>query len=272
MGAFTCSAPKAVLMLITDKIAALDIDNKSHAAGAFTTLVLRRLEQLMPRDMARTAETGCGKSTILFSNLSRDHTVFTIDDSVHGENSSLHYFRTCALTQADRVQCVLGPTQQTLPAYNAFGGYDAVLIDGPHGYPFPELEYYYFYPHIKTGGLLIVDDVHIATIGRLADFIAEDAMFELVEMVVSTAVFRRTDAPVFDPLGDGWWEQDFNRRRIQADQPNLAQFALKDAGMRAPFAASFGDPVARPRARPYKSSVTIGSRIFDRIRRRMRGI
>jgi hypothetical protein len=272
MGTFIHGAPKAVFMLITDKIAALDIDNVSHAAGAFPTIVLRRLEQLMPPEMERTAETGCGKSTILFSNLSRHHTVFTIDDSVHEENSSLHYFRTCALTQAGRVHCVLGPTQRTLPVYDAFGGYDAVLIDGPHGYPFPELEYYYFYPHIKTGGLLIVDDVHIATIGRLADFIAEDPMFELVELVVSTAVFRRTTHPLFDPLGDGWWEQDFNRRRIQTDQPTLEPFALKDTGMRTPFADSFGDPVARPGSGPQKSSVTFGSRIIDRVRRKMRGL
>lgn len=38
-------------------------------------------------------------------------------------------------------------------------------------------------------------------------------MFAKVEFIGATAVFRRTDAPVFDPFGDGWWLQDFNRRR-----------------------------------------------------------
>ena len=34
-----------------------------------------------------------------------------------------------------------------------------VLIDGPHGYPFPEIEYFYFYPRLKPGALLVVDDI-----------------------------------------------------------------------------------------------------------------
>ena len=99
-----------------------------------------------------------------------------LDDREHGENSSVNYFKTCELTNNDRVHLVFGPTQKTLPNYSDFKSYDVVLIDGPHGYPFPEMEYYYFYPHLRTNGLLILDDVHIATIGRLADVIAEDAM------------------------------------------------------------------------------------------------
>ncbi len=49
--------------------------------------------------------------------------------------------------------------------------YDCVLIDGPHGYPFPDMEYYYFYPLIKPGGILIIDDIHIPSNGRMADII-----------------------------------------------------------------------------------------------------
>jgi len=94
--------------------------------------------------------------------------------------------------------------------------YDVVFIDGPHGYPFPELEYYYFYQHINVGGLFIIDDVNIPTIGRLADFLAEDEMFELVSLVRTTAVFRRTNAKLFDPRGDGWWTQRYNRHRISS--------------------------------------------------------
>lgn len=230
--------------LISDKIAQLDISSKSHVAGAFSTAVLRRLEELLPARVDASAETGCGKSTILFSNISSNHTVFCIDDR-DVEESSINYFQTCPLTDNSRVKMVLGPTQKTLPTYEDFQSYDAVLIDGPHGYPFPEIEYYYFYPHIRPGGILILDDVHIATIGRLGDFLAEDPMFDFVELVSTTAVFRRTEAPTFDPFGDGWWLQDFNRRRIQENNPYLAPYALPDKGMRVPFADSFDRPVAR---------------------------
>jgi Methyltransferase domain len=214
--------------LISDKIAALDVHSKGHVAGTFPTSVLRRLEQLLPQNIERSVETGCGKSTILFSNISEHHTVFCLDDRSQGDQSSIAFFETCELTRNDRVHMVLGPTQKTLPVYSGFKPYDVVLIDGPHGYPFPEIEYYYFYPHLKTGGLLIVDDVHIPTIGRFADVIAEDAMFEPVELVSTTAVFRRTDAPAFDPTGDGWWEQNFNRRRIPRHLPYLEPYVLAD--------------------------------------------
>lgn len=233
------------MTLITDQIAKTDVNYKPHVAGAFATSVLRRLEELMPAEVKYSAETGCGKSTILFSNVSAHHTVFCLDDREHGENSSITYFETCELTKNERVHLVLGPTQKTLPFFNNFKPYDVVLIDGPHGYPFPEMEYYYFYPHLRPGGILIVDDVHIASIGRLADVIAEDAMFEMVELVSTTAVFRRTDAAAFDPLGDGWWQQDFNRRRIPRHMPYLAQYVLNDGKELPPISSNFVSTVPK---------------------------
>ena len=227
------------MTLVTDKIAQTDVNYKPHVAGAFSTNVLRRLEQLLPKNIENSAETGCGKSTILFSNLSENHTVFCLDDREHGENSSIVYFETCELTRSDRIHLVLGPTQKTLPLYSDFKPYDVVLIDGPHGFPFPEMEYYYFYPHLRPGGILILDDVHIATIGRLADVIAEDAMFETVELVATTVVFRRTDAPVFNPTGDGWWQQQFNQRRIPRNNPYLSQYVLDDGKQLPAFSTNF---------------------------------
>lgn len=137
----------------------------------------------------------------------------------------------CPATRLENIETVFGPTQLTLPAYKDHAEYDLVLIDGPHGFPFPDLEYYFFYPHLKTNGLLVLDDIHIPTISRLADFISEDSMFERIEFIGTTAVFRRTDAPVFDPVGDGWWLQNYNRRR--------ADFAkdvyLRDGNRRKPI-------------------------------------
>ena len=56
---------------------------------------------------------------------------------------------------------------------------DIVLIDGPHAYPFPDLEYYYFYPHIVTGGLLIIDAINIPSIRNMAEVIKQDAMSDV---------------------------------------------------------------------------------------------
>lgn len=202
----------------------------AHSAGSLPLRTLLRVERLLKGTSIFSAETGCGKSTIFFSRIAERHKVFCLDDR-GDEASSVDYFMNCPATRNERLDLVFGPTQITLPRYVDHVPYDLVLIDGPHGFPFPELEYYYFYPHLKTDGLLVVDDIHIPTISRLADFLSEDAMFEKVEFIGSTAIFRRTDAPVFDPLGDGWWAQDFNRRRADF----LKDIYLKDGKRRAPI-------------------------------------
>lgn len=188
----------------------------NHAGHAFSSRTLLEIERALPRRLLKTAETGCGKSTILFSNLSEHHTVFALDDRDLADKSSVLFYENCPLTRRHVVHSVFGPTQRTLLSYTHEGLYDAVLIDGPHGWPFPELEYLMLYPHIRPGGHLIVDDVNIPTIGRMADIIAEDDMFELQVIVAGTAIFKRTSAPTFPPTGDGWWAQKFNRRRVSS--------------------------------------------------------
>lgn len=194
--------------------------SNSHAAGSLSIETIRSLQHLLPKN-GTSIETGCGKSTILFSNISESHLVFSYDDRNLGERSSVNYFFKCPYTRLDSVRVIYGPTQKTLPGYE-IPPLDAALIDGPHGFPFPELEYYFIYPHLKEGGILIIDDIHIPTIGLMHSILKEDPMFEpLMVLESKTAVLRRTDAPVFDPTGDGWWLQPYNRSRVD---PALDRF------------------------------------------------
>jgi hypothetical protein len=87
-----------------------------------------------------------------------------------------------------------------------------VLIDGPHGYPFPDLEYFYLYPTLAVGGLLLIDDLKIPSIGRMFDILKVDAMYRLLEVVDgNTGFLQRTDAPLIHPESDSWWLQGFNK-------------------------------------------------------------
>jgi hypothetical protein len=158
-------------------------------------------------------ETGCGKTTILFSQLSRRHVVFAVDDSQH-TGSSVTYFRSCPEFRAESTRLVTGPTQTTLPAYRFDRKIDVAYIDGPHGFPFPDLEYFHFYPHIRRDGWLIIDDIHIPTINNLYGFLREDEMWQEVRVVATTGFLRRTGAATFPTTGDGWWLQQFNKRRF----------------------------------------------------------
>lgn len=230
---------------IIDKLEHLEHTRAIHAHGGLAYDTLKGFERILSADMERTAETGCGRSTILFSNISQHHTAFCLDDHDYGDQSSIGYFEKSNLAKPANVEWVLGPTQVTLPVYTHGDPYDCVLIDGPHGYPFPDMEYYYFYPLIKPGGILIIDDIHIPSIGRMADIIQEDAMWEFVELLSTTGVFRRTSAPLTPNKGDHWWTQDYNRRRITPDM----EFYLDDGKKARPFADRASEVLGQQQAR-----------------------
>src|SRR5262249_16353370 len=138
-----------------------------------------------------SAETGSGKTTLLFSHLSEHHEVFAIDDG-----GSISRVQRSSLFNPEGVTFIQGPSQMTLPRHQFSAKLQMALIDGPHAYPFPDLEYYYFYPQMADGGLLLVDDINIPSIARMFEIIESDDMFELVEVVQNTAFFRRTNTPL----------------------------------------------------------------------------
>ncbi len=205
-----------------------------HSAGTFSPRTFDAIAQATQnRTIRNSAETGSGASTLLFSHLSGHHTVFASD----GGSGSVTNIRRSPLLRRNVVTFVEGPTQATLPRHQFTDKLQLVLIDGPHGYPFPDLEYYFLYPHLEAGALLILDDIHIPTVHNLFQFLRRDAMFELDQVVQTTAFFTRTGAPTFDPLGDGWWQQNYNSRP-------LLRYTWKD-GIRSLLPASMRRSLAR---------------------------
>ncbi len=199
------------------------LSDEWHQAGTVPNNVLAAFaDHARQRPWRRTMETGCGRTTLLFSHLSERHSVFAFDR----DNSAEKVFSS-DLLQRDHVEFVPGSTQRTVPAYRFEEPFQCVLLDGPHSYPFPELEYFHVYPHIETGGLLVIDDIWIPTIHRLYEFLCEEPMFRLDRVVSNTAFFIRTDAPTFDPYGDDWMAQPFNKRRFPMNQPPVQ--AMKNA-------------------------------------------
>lgn len=196
---------------------------QSHASGSLNTKIVARIEGLPGAPFTFTMETGCGKSTILLSNISERHVVFTMDDRRLGERSSVNYYMNCPHSRP--VEIVYGPTQLTLPTFSFDRPLSLALIDGPHAFPFPDLEYYHIYPHLEKGAYLIIDDVDIASVRNLYSVVKEDEMFEVVDVVAGkTAILRRTEAPTFDPLGDGWSTQNYNKRRMPRRSPGLERY------------------------------------------------
>jgi hypothetical protein len=89
---------------------------------------------------------------------------------------------------------------------------DLVLLDGPHAYPLPQIEFAYLFPHIKLGGWLVVDDIQIPSVNELFRFLRREPSLALEEVVVRTAFFRRIKVVESGP--DGWALQGMNRHTI----------------------------------------------------------
>jgi hypothetical protein len=191
------------------------LPNDWHGAGTVSDAVLVAMANRCAGRLTHSVETGTGRTTLLMSHLSRDHTVFTKQD--RGDGNSLDLVRASSLLAPDAVRFIEGPTQLTVPRYAFAEQFEFAMLDGPHGFPFPYVEYCYIYPHIASGGLLVVDDVQIRTIGVMVDILRQDSMWRFLEVVGQTAFLQRTNAPTVDPLDDGWWLQGYNRpkRRLR---------------------------------------------------------
>src|SRR5882724_5303544 len=143
-------------------------------------------------------ETGCGGSTIVLSQASGRHAAFAIE----GTDRTITELRNHKDLRAENVTFVEGETKDTLPQYQSAGEVDLVLLDGPHAYPLPQIEFAYLFPRIKLGGWLVLDDIQIPSVHELFHFLEKESFVVLEEVAVRTAFFRRIRGVEQGP--DGW--------------------------------------------------------------------
>lgn len=211
----------------------LQVQAVLHGAGTMSGEALTAIARhASSRRIRRSVETGCGATTLLLSHLSDRHTVFALDIG-----GSVANVRRSPLLREGAVSFVEGPSQRMLPQHHFDEKLQLAVIDGPHAYPFPDLEYYFLYPHLETGALLVLDDIHIRSINNLFQFLRRDEMFRLDDVVRTTAFFTRTEAPTFDPIGDGWREQGYNARALLRYDWRLALNSILPLQIRRSLAA-----------------------------------
>ncbi len=177
-----------------------------HPWDAMAPAALSGILQRGP--LRSSVETGCGGSTIVLSHASENHIAFAIE----GENRTITELRKQKDLRNENVTFVEGETKETLPGYRFEGEIDLVVLDGPHAYPQPQIEFAYLFPHIKLGGWLVVDDIQIPSVFELFRFLKKESSVVLEEVTVRTAFFRRIK--VVDPGPDGWATQGMNQHTI----------------------------------------------------------
>src|SRR6266571_3169376 len=115
-----------------------DLIERASRFHAWDAMAPAALSGILKRAPFRfSAETGCGGSTIVLSHASDRHLSFAIE----GGDGTISELRKNQNLRADNVTFVEGETRHTVPAHPFDTELDLALLDGPHAYPLPQIEF-----------------------------------------------------------------------------------------------------------------------------------
>lgn len=132
--------------------------------------------------------------------------------AIEGADRTISDLRAHADLRGERVVFVEGETRCTLPSHAFADRLDLVLLDGPHAYPLPQLEYVYLFPQVRVGGWMVLDDIQIPSVHELFRFMKMESTVVLEQVIVRTAFFRKVRESAPGP--DDWQRQGLNARSI----------------------------------------------------------
>lgn len=168
--------------------------------------VARFLHRIVAED-ARTLETGCGLSTIIFAIRKAYHTVVT---PMQSEAVAIQEYARVNQIGIDRLDFIVEPSETYLPRCT-LQGLDVVLIDGKHAVPWPFIDWFYTAERLNVGGVCVIDDMHLESVLTLVRFLREDPRWEFVwELPRRTIAFRKLSATIHDIA---WHQQPYISRR-----------------------------------------------------------
>lgn len=135
-----------------------------------------------------TLETGAGASTIVFAAGGAEHEAVT-PSADEAERITAECNRRGIATE--RLRFRIGSSADVLRAWKP-RQLDLVLVDGAHAFPYPTLDWWFLAPHLKVGGLMLLDDAYMPPVAAVVDHLRGSSAWRL-EPAASfrTAVARK---------------------------------------------------------------------------------
>ncbi|MFN2464899.1 MAG: class I SAM-dependent methyltransferase [Candidatus Dormibacteria bacterium] len=168
----------------------------------------------------RTLETGEGYSTVVFAAQGARHTC------VSPNGPALEKIKNfCAAhgISTEHLDFALQDSEEFLPTLTD-STLDLALIDGGHGFPTPMVDWRYIAPHLRVGGLLVIDDTQLGPVRLLRDFLSAEEGWALErDFPYRTAVFRKTAAFA----AREWTDQPYALDLTLRFEPRLAVKAFR---------------------------------------------
>jgi predicted O-methyltransferase YrrM len=159
---------------------------------------LEFIERTVQPGMA-TLETGAGASTIVFAARGAHHEVVTPSseeaDRILGECERRGI-------STEHLAFRIGSSADVLRTWEP-RPLDLALVDGAHAFPYPTLDWWYLAPHLKIGGLMLLDDAYMPPVAAVVDHVRDSPAWRLEEPAsFRTAVVRK----LADEVPDGEWK------------------------------------------------------------------
>lgn len=137
----------------------------------------------------KTLETGSGVSTVMFALKGTRHTCITPDP---GEPARIRAYCERQGIGHTGISFITERSEYALPCLRE-QDFDVALIDGRHGFPTPFLDWFYMAGMLKSGGLVMIDDLHIWTAELLKRFLLAEPGWKLMGETGRAAIFLKLD-------------------------------------------------------------------------------
>ena len=158
---------------------------------------------------ACTLETGAGLSTLVFALRGARHTCITPNES---EVDAIRSYAESQSIDLSRTRFLVDSSDRCLPR-ERLPTLDLVLIDGKHAFPWPTIDWFYSSEALRPGGIMVVDDANIPSVGYLCQFMREDPRWSLLKQFDETTFFFRKGSD--DPRKVAWHMQPWVTQRYR---------------------------------------------------------
>lgn len=138
-----------------------------------------------------TIETGAGKSTLVFAQMGANHIAITPSES---EIANIKKVAAANDIDLSKTTFYANFSQDILPKIMREIEYDIVHIDGGHGFPIPQIDFFFTAPSLKIGGKMVIDDVDLWTGSIIVDFLRKEKGWKIDEIMRGrTAIITKTE-------------------------------------------------------------------------------
>ena len=183
----------------------------TRASAALPLDGLQVLSELL-RPEHTTLEVGGGHTTVVFAASVSRHYCVNPDRTA---NDLIRRFLVEHELSDKALVFVPESSDRALPNLEIEGGVDLALLDGNHSFPFPMLDWHYVDRHLRSGSLLLVDNVEINAVRMLTEYLRGEPAYRLVRKVRGG---HRYDCHVYEKVRDqveaGWSGQTINQSSL----------------------------------------------------------